>query len=359
MTWLVRIRQRRTIWMGGGFAICTVALLLAPLHPHAVLAGWLAAFVFCGGAPIGSLLLLLMIRVIPGRWNGLLSIPTTAFAALLPLVVIAALPVLIGIREIYNWADAPIAHGFRAVYLTPWFFDIRTILFLLGASRLTYAIIQPRGTSIRWAIIGLILFVPFQGLIAVDWLMSLDSEFHASGFGLYILSIQTTIALALAILVQTNYQRLNPGLQDDDIGLLSGLLLTALLLWAYFAFLQYLIIWSANNPAGASWYQRIDTGGWKVVGLINASLQAGLTLTLIFPPLRTSRRCLTIVAGFILVAKWIEIIRLIFPISGGDQRISVCVAILATVGLGALFAAACSRGLDIHSPRPAQAGSKP
>ena len=48
---------------------CAASLLLAGLDPKAVLAGWLAGFVFWSAVPLGALLLHMMTRVIPGAWR--------------------------------------------------------------------------------------------------------------------------------------------------------------------------------------------------------------------------------------------------------------------------------------------------
>ena len=46
---------------------------------------------------------------------------------------------------------------------------------------------------------------------------------------------------------------------------LGKLLLALVMLWSYFAFSQYLIIWSGNLPEEITWYLRRMHGGWGAV----------------------------------------------------------------------------------------------
>jgi len=342
MTWSAHMNRHRRALTAGGIATCSISLLLIAVHPRDAMAGWLAAFVFCSSFPVGSLFLLFMIRLIPGRWGPLLSAPTTAATILLPCVLIAALPILMAPGQINDWADAQTQNGFQAVYLTPWFYALRTILFVSVGSIVAYASTYWESMATRWAVIGLIILVPFHALIATDWLMSHDPEFHSSGFGLYILSIQMPVALCAVILacIDAGLSGIKP--REDDIGLLSGLLLTALLLWAYFAFLQYLIIWSGNAPAGARWYQHLQEHGWGIVGLVVAILHAGPMLVLMLPPLRRSSLCLASSALIILLAKLAEIARLVLAILDVNLTIALPALLLGTGGLSVLLAAGLS-----------------
>jgi hypothetical protein len=48
----------------------------------------------------------------------------------------------------------------------------------------------------------------------------------------------------------------------------GNLMLTFVMLWAYFAFSQYLIIWAGNLPREIGWYlHRLQTG-WRAIGVL-------------------------------------------------------------------------------------------
>ena len=46
------------------------------------------------------------------------------------------------------------------------------------------------------------------------------------------------------------------------------LLLAFIMIWAYFAVSQFLIIWSGNLPEETSWYMGRMIGGWKWVSVV-------------------------------------------------------------------------------------------
>jgi hypothetical protein len=299
------------------------ALLAVAAWPRAM-AGWLAAYVFWSSVPIGALCLLMMMRIIPGGWREELEGPAEAALRSLPLAALAALPILAAPGAIYPWTEGAGEGAFRAAYMTPGLFALRTVLFfvILGGA----ALMLRRSRSTAIAVAGLILLVLLDTLMAVDWLMSLDAGFHSSGFGLYVLSIQATIALGLLIL-----WHLRSG-EAHRPGLLGALLLCALLLWAYFAFMQYFIIWSGDPPQGAAWFRRHATGAWPWAEHAVGALGLVPLLLLLAPSVRRSRRGMLAIASAVLAGKALEVAWLVLPFHPGGPPILA--AILGLAGLG-------------------------
>ena len=56
-------------------------------------------------------------------------------------------------------------------------------------------------------------------------------------------------------------------LKPNHIHDYGNLMLTLVMLWAYFAFSQWLIIWAGNLPEEISWFTRRLHGGWQYVGV--------------------------------------------------------------------------------------------
>jgi hypothetical protein len=324
--------------MVAGLACCGLALLIA-LLPKGALAGWLAAFGFWSSLPIGSLCLVLMIRLIPGGWRQELELQGEAALLLLSISALAILPVLIGMRGLYSWTGETGGAGFREVYLSPLFFVVRTCAFFLGLAILALFLLSRRWQTAVGAA-GLIVLVPITTLAAVDWFMSLEPEFHSSGFGLYVLSIQTTIALTLLILL-----RLAAGSAGVRYGLLGALLLTSLLLWAYFAFMQYVITWSDNLPASVLWYQHRGAGKWSLLEYAIATFALLPALLLLSPVVRGSARWLAYLCLAVLVGKALEWVWLVLPAVPGDPAFTAASTLLAFAGLGLLNLAAIPSAL--------------
>ncbi|WP_052119946.1 hypothetical protein [Inquilinus limosus] len=317
-----------------GAACCVLALAASLLYPAAALRGWLTAAAFCTGAPIGAVLLVMMMRLIPGAWAGALMPAAEGLTLLLPLAALAFLPVLAGLGAIYPWAGDGALNGFQAGYLTPWFFALRTIAWFAVLIGLAVLLLARRHASVPVACAGLVVCTLSGAVIAVDWVLSLDPSFHSSGFGFYWLSVQMTVALATAMLVA-------PDPLPEQRPVLAGLLLTALLLWAYLAFMQYVILWSGNLPQGVRWYDNRSGPGWAAVLWTVALLHLAPTLLLMLPRMRGSALVVRWLAATVLLGKAVECAWLVLP--GGDAvdiRMGGPAFALAAAGIGLLLRAA-------------------
>lgn len=319
-----------------GLILCCMAWAIALLSPSAALTGWLAGFAVASALPLGALCLAMMMRIIPGAWHDELGAATKASILLLPLVFAASLPVLIGQHWIYEWARGGSLEGVKAVYLSPAFFDLRTLVILAGACLFGWRVIQT-DRSIVPAAAGLMVFVVAHGLLAVDWLMSLDAKFHSSGFGLYILSGQMLTALAVLTLL-----RLASGVPVQT-GLLGALLITAILFWAYLAFMQYFIIWSGNLTQGVVWFQERGKGPWAVIEPLITGLHLLPLFLLFFPPVRRSRIWVLTLSIVILAGRLLEYAWLTLPTLTGNVALGVVAYLVSLLGLAFVGLAVLSR----------------
>jgi hypothetical protein len=333
------IRRERWFALVGVVGVA-IALLLILLRPGEALTGWLAAVALIAGLPAGALLLLLMMLLIAGRWNDDLRGPARLLAALWPLGGVAFLPVLIGMGAVYPWFGAPPLSAFAGVWLNPAFFIARTIAwFVLGWFVAARAAGEVSEGFAAGMLIALVLGANFVGS---DWLMTLDAQFASSGFGLQVISLDTTSALAVMILL-----RLLAG-RPRHPGVLGGLLLTLLLLWAYFQYMPFLIIWSGNLPESVGWYLARTGAGW-VTALVIACVLGGLPLFALFAPqVRESPRWLGACAVAVLAGKAIEFAWLALP---GRGPLAVAAWLVALVGLGCLAVAAVLRAARLAEAR--------
>jgi hypothetical protein len=249
--------------------------------------------------------------------------------SLLPALPVFLLPIIIGMAAIYPWFDGGLA-GFKAIYLIPVFFASRLLAVVIGAAVLGFFLAVT--ASYRLAVGGLIAFVLLDGLLAVDLVESLDPEFHSSGFGLYVLSLQALTALAAMILLRLP-DAVNPAL-------LGKLLLTALLLWAYFAFMQYFISWSSNLVPAVKWYQARGAGIWAAAEYAIAVLRLLPGFVLVFPPVQRSRSWLAVLTGTTLIGTAVEAAWLVLPAVKADIAVALLAYALALAGMLLLYPAA-------------------
>src|SRR5262249_37384252 len=151
--------------------------------------------------------------------------------------------------------------GFKAFYLAPWFFVLRTIIYFAIWTVLAIWVrnswADPRRMIVS-ASTGLIIYALTASFAGIDWLESLTPDFHSSLYGLLFLTFQLLAGLAFALAVAL--ARL--GAPTFQYG---AILLSVLLLWAYIHAMQYIIIWSGNIPDEVIWYANRERGLWGVM----------------------------------------------------------------------------------------------
>jgi len=152
---------------------------------------------------------------------------------------------------------------------------------------------------------------------AIDWFMSLEPEWSSTIYGFIFVASWSLSALAFTIAVIANLAKSEPmnrivaALHFHDLG---KLLLALVMLWAYFAFSQFLIIWSGNLPEEIHWYMTRMHGAWGVIIITVAILHFGAPfLFLLSRSLKRNPSKLVIVAGLVLVMRVIDLWWMLIP----------------------------------------------
>lgn len=121
-------------WVWPASTLAGIAGTVAGLFidPHALLASYLAAAAAWSAIPLGALAVLLTSYLVRGEWTEGLHAPLAAAALTLPVAGILFVPVLIAVPWLYPWISETERHGAtQGVYLTPWFFLVRTIAYFV------------------------------------------------------------------------------------------------------------------------------------------------------------------------------------------------------------------------------------
>jgi hypothetical protein len=127
---------------------------------------------------------------------------------------------------------------------------------------------------------------------AVDWGMSLEPHWFSTIYGLIIMAGWGLAALAFMIMVASFLSRREPmaeaynSVHFHDWG---KLLLALVMLYAYFAFSQFLIIWAGNLPEEIPFYLRRLRGGWEYAGLAVVMFHFALPFVLLLSRPRKQR----------------------------------------------------------------------
>lgn len=304
-------------------ALLALLLLLCALGwPAWAAAASLPAAVASINLTLGCLLLAMIVPLVRGAWQPLLLPGAGLGLKGVPWIVPMLLPMLLGMGLIYPWVGLSEA-GFRGVWLSPWAFGLRTLLY--GALWWTLQRWVIRSAASRYPA-GVILLVLLTSLAAVDWLMSLQTGFFSSLFGLLQIARQLLDGLALAGWVALLTRS---GVRLD---ILRGLLVAALAFWLYLHAVHYLIIVSVDLPREAQWYLLRGQGPWEVLtgGLMIAQL---LCLLWLASPLGLRLRSLQLACPLLLVLGAVEAIWMALPslpfMSGIGALLLVLIAQLA------------------------------
>jgi hypothetical protein len=301
-------------------------------------AAYLVAWSALGAIPIGALIVFMTSYLVRRRWTETLHPIFVATTGILPVVALTFVPVMLFMREIYPAiADGSSLPPFRARWFMPWFILLRTFLYFLIWIALAQWLRRAWSNDeamVRAASVGSVLWTLTVSFAGIDWLESLEPEFHSSIYGLISLSfllVNGTAFVIAAGLLSTRQIGPSRGY--------SGLLLSVLLLWCYLHAMQYIVIWSGNIPREVTWYIARSENGWQFV---LAALSFGQFVfpfcALLSSRVRSDPRWLLALCGLTLAMRWFEAAILILPaIHGLSVMVTVAMLIAAGLCLGTVF----------------------
>jgi hypothetical protein len=331
---LARLQQRALIVGAVGLLAGAAG---AVMNPDQFFRSWLIGFLFCLGLTMGSLALLMLQHLSGGQWGLMGRRVFEAASRNLPIVALFFVPLLFRLPGVYHWAEAGVtAHDVilqkKAAYLNVGFFIGRAVLyfcvwmlcmFLLDK----YSAAQDRNESgvvpgdtrrVRAvAAPGLLAYALTATFASVDWIMSLDPHWYSTIFGLLFIVGHGLTAFALAIAVLALLAKTEPiasHLTSRHFHDYGKLLFAFVMLWAYLAFSQFLIIWGGNLPEEVPWYLDRIRGTWGYVALLLAFGHFVLPFTLLLSRnLKQRGPLLAKVAIGILAMRLVDLIWLVAP----------------------------------------------
>jgi hypothetical protein len=336
---LASLQQRGLIV---GVLALAAGLVGAFMNPDRFFQSWLIGFLFILGLSLGSLAMLMMQHLSGGKWGLAGRRVFEAGAGTLWLVALAFLPILFGLRPIFLWARPEAVQADpillqKAPYLNVTFFIIRAVVYFAFWLFCAYvlnkwsdehdraaATVSP-AEMVRFRTVsapGLLFLVLTVSLASVDWIMSVDPHWYSTIFGLLIVTGQglSALAFSIAVLALVTPSGVSSAVfsaeQFHDLG---KLLLAFVMLWAYLAFSQFLIIWSGNLPEEIPWYIERIRGGWGAVALLIVFGHFALPfLLLLSRNLKRRERLLARVAIFIVAMRMVDLIWLVAPTFAHD-----------------------------------------
>ncbi|HYW73907.1 MAG TPA: hypothetical protein VE961_22985 [Pyrinomonadaceae bacterium] len=353
----------RALLVGVVFSgLLLIGLILGLVSPRFSTAqffqSYLVGFVFWIGITLGSLALLMLQHLTGGAWGLVIRRVLEASTRTLPLMLLLFIPIIFGLKQIYPWTNSAFmretpALQQKAQYLHPSFFIMRSAIYFafwsLLALTLNWLSLEQDRTGqkrIRKRLQmvsgpGLVFLIISITFAAIDWVMSLEPEWSSTIFGLIFVAAWSLSALAFTIIVMSWLQNRGPMdrvAQPRHFHDWGNLLLALVMLWTYFAFSQYLIIWSGNLAEETTWYVARTRGGWGAIALLIVILQFAFPfLALLSRASKKSAEKLAILAGLILVMRVVDVIWLIEPAFHRESFHLSWMDIVAPIGIGGLW----------------------
>ena len=367
---MARFRQRALIIGVAGLVILGIGAFVDRTQ---FFRSYLVGFTFWAGIALGSLPLVMLQHLTGGGWGFVIRRPLEAATRTLPLIALLFVPIVLGAHSLYPWMDpAKIAKSEvlkgKVPYLNLSFFSVRAVVYFAVWLTLAFflnkwSLAEDRTAESRFtksmrllAGPGMVLFVFTVTFASIDWYMSLEPEWSSTIYGFLFVASWSLSALAFVIAVMAALSKSEPmksivaPLHFHDLG---KLLLALVMLWAYFAFSQFLIIWSGNLPEEITWYLVRTHGAWGATALIVVVLHFAFPfLFLLSRGLKRDPHKLVIVALLILVMRFVDLLWMIVPAFSREHFHSSWMDIAAPIGLGGLWLAMFSSELGKRSLIP-------
>jgi hypothetical protein len=349
------VRRAALVSAGAG----AVALLAgAFLSPAQFFQSYLFAFVYWVGFGIGCLGIVMIYHLTGGGWGVAVRRVLEAGAGTLPFMAVLFVPLLFGLHHVYEWTHADVVQAdealrLKAPYLNVPFFTVRAASYFAAWSALVLLLArwsreQDRTGDPRLADsmrklsgAGIVLLAFTVTFAAFDWVMSLEPHWFSTVFGMLFLAEQGLGGMSLAIAVAYLLSRraefaraFSPSILND----LGNLLLAFVMVWAYLAFSQLLIIWAGNLPEEIPWYLNRIAGGWDIVAMALAAFYFAVPFfVLLSRNNKRQHRRLAVIAASIIVVRLLDVFFLVKP-DFSKGRLSVhWLDAAAIVGVGGVW----------------------
>jgi hypothetical protein len=355
--------------IGVVFLAAAVIAAVVGHTPTQFFRSYLLGFAWWVGMSLGCLAVLMMQHVAGGLWGFVIRRPLEAAVRIFPLLAVMFIPVIFAIPHLYVWDHRELVQHYTGLhhisrYLsTPWFV-VRAVIYLFAWILLGYLLGRwsaaqdasgDPGLRQRMARLsgpGLVIYGLTVTFASIDWLMSLTPQWSSTVYPFILIAGQILEGLSfsaaiLFLLVQ--HKPMSEVVRENQLHSLGKMMLAFVMLWAYCAYSQLVIIWAGNLPEEISWYlPRLNTG-WKYVALTLVVLNFAVPFALLLSrDLKRNARRLARVAILLVLIRYVDLLFWIGPNSlpGFEHGIPFqWMDIVVPIGIGGIWMAAFVRAL--------------
>ena len=339
----------------------------AAIDPQRMWANWLLVSFYATTLALGGLCFVAIHDASGATWAVAIRRAPEALAALIPAAAIGIGIVFIAWPQLYPWTVEAVARAsdgalaFKRAWLHWPFFLARAAVYATAWILFSWAI-RRRHTGERRRTAGafLAVFAVTFSLAAFDWIMSLEPAWYSTINGVYHFAGLFVSALAAVILVALWLERIGElagVLHEDHLHDLGKLLFAFSTFWAYIWFSQFMLIWYANIPEETTYYIARTKNAWYALFVANVVLNWMIPFAvLIRRDTKRSRRVLALVAGTVLIGRWLDLYLMILPPVLGDRpafgllEAGLLAGGLGLFGLGVARAARTAPVVPIDDP---------
>jgi hypothetical protein len=368
---VTRAIQKRSLIVGIVFAILSgVGVVLEPTQFHV---SYLLGYMLWLGLTLGLLAFQMLVHVTGGKWGQAVRRILEAGSGTLWLMIILFIPNILGMRRLYIWTrPEALVHDkqlqrIASLYLSPHAFLIRAAIYFVLWALLVFFLNRWSGAQDKFAdrdysprmralsAPGLVLYGFSISFAAVDWVMSLDPHWISTIYGLIFVAGEGLSAVCFVVVVVTILNRYRPMeqfMKADHIHDYGKLMITFIMLWAYFSFSQWLIIWAGNLPDEISWYMTRLSHGWAFVGLFLALFHFCVPFAaLLSRSLKRKTSTLVWVAIWLMLMRYLDLFWHIEPTFHPSLHLS-WLDIVVPVAIGGFWLAVFFRNLGARPILP-------
>ncbi|MGI9525631.1 MAG: hypothetical protein ACR2MS_00810 [Weeksellaceae bacterium] len=291
----------------------------------------IASFMFTGVAAAAMFFLAIQ-HVSQAGWSVIVTRIMEAVTAFLPYGAVLMLIVLVGsafhLNHLYHWMDLDLrnfeSENFDKFLKTkePWlntpFWLIRSVIYLLlwifaaWMLRKKSRILDENPTTenywslYKWGVIAIVIFALTSMASGWDWVMSIDPHWYSTLFGWYVMVSYLVTAIAIFTLIAIHLKKggFLPVFNDNHLHDLTKYLFGFSLLWGYLWLCQFELIWYANIPEEAVYFQQRNVEyDWSYYNMLILNVVVPF-LALISSSIKRNYTVVTVLAFVVILGHW-------------------------------------------------------
>jgi hypothetical protein len=357
-----------------GALVLACGIAIAPLR---IWSNLLVGTFFLLTIALGGALFVALTYVTGGGWHVAFRRIPEAMAKLLPVAGAAMLMVLgVGMSHYgwqHDWHGDAGTFWFKELWLTPWFWAVRAVVYVLLWSLLAGRLVARSrkqdetgdaaitSGNVRISALFLVVYAITFSLASADWMMALEPLWFSTMWGVYnfagMIQAALAVVIVLGLLLRAPDGPLRGVFSDEHLHDLGKLLLGFSCFWMYIWFSQYMLIWYSNIPEETSYFITRTHGPWGPIVVGSIVLNWVIPFFVLLPrPSKRNAGIMMKVAVVVLIGRWVDLYVMVFPSTLGERPVfgiweaASVFCLVGVAGLLLLRSFATGNAIPRHDP---------